>query len=332
MKKFYTLIAIAFANFSNAQTVDFESISLAPNSAYDGSDFSGTATVNANSTTYDSTFVLSGLEMANQWTVSGPYGYISKGWAFSNKTSDTTTGLSGAYNSYAGGGANGSDNYAVTFIGNNPEIKLENNALRTFGEISVTNNTYAAYSMINGDQAAKKFGGASGNDEDWFLLDIIGYDENGLVTDTIKFYLADYRFSDNSQDYIVKEWKTIDLSNLGEINKIKFELSSSDNGQWGMNTPSYLAVDNINFGYASITETSINKINVYPNPANSTIKINNETNNAVISIYTLAGQKVLHKNVNTVETTINVSELVNGIYVIMLNENGSISTTRLVKQ
>jgi hypothetical protein len=31
-----------------------------------------------------------------------------------------------------------------------------------------TNTTYAALSMLSGDSFAKKFGGASGDDPDWF--------------------------------------------------------------------------------------------------------------------------------------------------------------------
>ncbi len=328
MKKFYTLIAIAFANFSNAQTVDFESVTLAPNSAYDGSDLSGTP--NSDTTAYDSTFVFSGLVMTNQWN--SQYGYFSDGWAFSNKTDDTTPSLPGAYNSYAGGGANGSDNYAIAYISPGKEIQLENNATATFGSISVTNNNYAAYSMLNGDNVAKKFGGVTGDDEDWFLLDIIGYDAAGNSVDTIKFYLADYRFNDNAQDYIIKDWTSIDLTSFGEINKIRFEQSSSDNGNFGMNTPSYLAIDNINFGFTSVKEVNTNNLSVYPNPASSILSFSTVIDSGTLYIYSLSGQKVVEREISSSLSSINVSELSTGVYTLLLNQNGNISTTRLIKQ
>ena len=59
------------------------------------------------------------------------------------------------------------------------------------------------------------------------------------------FYLADYRFSDNSKDYIVKDWTFVDLSSLGAVTKLQFALSSSDTGQFGMNTPAYMAMDSM---------------------------------------------------------------------------------------
>ena len=92
---------------------------------------------------------------------------------------------------------------------------------------------------------AKKFGGASGDDPDWFVLTIIGKDSQGLVTDTVDFYLADYTFADNNQDYIVDTWEYVDLTSLGAVESLEFTLSSSDVGQWGMNTPGYFAMDNL---------------------------------------------------------------------------------------
>jgi len=64
---------------------------------------------------------------------------------------------------------------------------------------------------------------------------------------SIEFYLADYRFDDNSKDYIVQNWTNLDLSSLGKVNKLAFRFSSTDNGSWGMNTPSYVCLDNLKY-------------------------------------------------------------------------------------
>ncbi len=329
MKKFYIAIAVLAANISYSQTVDFESVSLAPDSFWDGSDLSGTP--NTGSTLYDSTFVFSGLVMTNQWSLQfGAPGYLSDGWVFSSKVDDTTQALAGAYHSYAGGGANGSSNYAVSYIGSGQIIQLENGAEATFSSIDITNNNYAAHSMLNGDNIAKKFGGATGDDEDWFLLDVVGYDANGDVVDTIKFYLADYRFADNSQDYIVKDWTSVDLSSLGAINKIRFELSSSDNGQFGMNTPAYLALDNVSFGFASVNENLVKKFSVYPNPSNGVIAFDEVFENGEVSVYNLSGQAVYNRSFNGAVETIDLSFLTNGIYTIVVSADKTY-TTRFVK-
>jgi hypothetical protein len=109
-----------------------------------------------------------------------------------------------------------------------------------------TNTTYAYLSMLEGDSFAKQFGGVTGDDEDYFKLIIKGIDEMGEYTGTVDFYLADFRFEDNSLDYIVDEWTWVDLTSLGDVIGLEFSLESSDAGDWGMNTPAYFAMDDLN--------------------------------------------------------------------------------------
>ena len=44
---------------------------------------------------------------------------------------------------------------------------------------------------------------------------------------------------------IVDSWQRVDLSSLGNIDKIIFELTSTDMGEYGMNTPSYFCLDRL---------------------------------------------------------------------------------------
>jgi hypothetical protein len=112
--------------------------------------------------------------------------------------------------------------------------------------IQVTNTTTAALSMRDGDGFAKKFGGTSGNDPDFFVLHVAGKNAANQATGTVDFYLADYRFSNNTQDYIVSQWTAVDLSTLGpDTAALSFSLDSSDVGMFGMNTPAYFAADNL---------------------------------------------------------------------------------------
>lgn len=99
-------------------------------------------------------------------------------------------------------------------------------------ECYVTNSTYAYRSMLNGDDYSKKF-----EQGDWFKLTITGYNGND-VTGKVEFLLA------NGTD-IVKNWQQVDLSKLGTVTSMVFTLSSSDNSQWGMNTPSYFCLDQL---------------------------------------------------------------------------------------
>ena len=176
------------------------------------------------------------------------------GWAYSNTTDTTTPGYSNQYSAIAGGGAAGSSNYGVAYIsswsGNYAQLYFGINSGNYDQPVLgayITNTTYAYLSMKNGDSFAKKFGGDDGTDPDWFKLTIYGLDSNyqRMNGNYVEFYLADYRFDDPSQDYIVDEWTWVDLSSLGEVSGLEFDLSSSDVGAYGMNTPAYFAMDNL---------------------------------------------------------------------------------------
>ena len=173
------------------------------------------------------------------------------GWAYSNHTDTGLSGLDGQYTAMASipGGQNDA-NYGVAYFGfydTVPTITFDTPC--EVASACFTNNTYVYYSMLYGDSYAKKFGGADGSDEDWFLLTITGLDAAGAVTGTVEFHLADFTFADNDEDcedYIIDDWTLVDLTPLGDaVSSIEFELSSSDVGTWGMNTPAYFAMDNM---------------------------------------------------------------------------------------
>jgi hypothetical protein len=176
---------------------------------------------------------------------------VFSGWAYSNVADATTPGFGNqfaAYNISGSGSGDGSANYGIAFASNPGDATVQLPAGLQPHSMRVTNTTYAGLSMLNGDQFAKKFGGVSGNDPDWFLLTINGFNAANEATGTVEFYLADYRFSDNSQDYIISEWTTVDLSAFGAgTSYLSFGLSSSDVGNFGMNTPAYFAADNFSF-------------------------------------------------------------------------------------
>jgi hypothetical protein len=223
------ILTLTFAGIAGAETADFEDLSLAPESYWNGSDLSGG-------------FVSRGVYFKNNYDST----YDSwDGFAHSNITDTASSGWSAQYNAITGEGQNGSANYGICFVGwvELPVITLDKAGV--VDGLYVTNNNYAYYSMLNGDAFAKKFGGSSGNDEDWFLLTIMGKDVGGVVTGTVDFYLADYRFENNGEDYIVNTWEYVDLSSLGAVKNLEFNLSSSDAGSFGMNTPAYFALDTV---------------------------------------------------------------------------------------
>jgi hypothetical protein len=111
----------------------------------------------------------------------------------------------------------------------------------------VTNTYYNYLSMTTGDGFARRF-----EQGDWFLLTAFGYDQNGNVTGTAEFYLADYRSENKQQHYIVQDWRWFDLSGLGAVTYLEFTLSSNDNAVYGMNTPAYFCMDQLTLSLISV--------------------------------------------------------------------------------
>ncbi len=174
------------------------------------------------------------------------------GFAYSTNGNTTTAGFLNQYSVFTGGGsdANGSvvagNVFALGFVGFTvPAISLAADQSRPLS-LRVTNTTYAALSMANGDAFSKKFGGVSGNDPDFFKLTVTALDASDALIGTLDVFLADFRFADNSQDYILDTWTAVDLSSFGSgVGELQFTLASSDNGLFGMNTPAYFAIDNV---------------------------------------------------------------------------------------
>jgi hypothetical protein len=176
-------------------------------------------------------------------------------FALSRVIDNTTEGFGNQYAAFApargagaGAGLNGSLQYAVGYVSDFSPLPRV-----TFAQgerpltLAITNTTYGALSMRNGDGYGKKFGGTSGNDPDFFKLTISGRDASNGLTGTLEFFLADYRFGNNASDYIVSDWTTLDVSGFGLATRaLEFTVTSSDNDpQFGIKTPAYFAVDNI---------------------------------------------------------------------------------------
>ena len=144
---------------------------------------------------------------------------------------------SGSYAVFHDGGAYAAANDRVTFV--HPAW------VKGF---YVNNTTYAALSMLNGDGIAKKFGGKTGIDPDWFKLTVIARGADDNLIGTKEIYLADYRSANPAEDYILSDWTWVDLSVLGPgVKYLYFSMSSSDVGDWGMNTPAYFAMDELTY-------------------------------------------------------------------------------------
>lgn len=324
MKKIYTLVAaIAVAGTITAQsTIDFENHPLAGAETHDnGND--GVGSFDFGGTTFDYIYNLAG-------------DYFS-GFAISNHTDVTTPGFMNQYSAYPGSGANGSSNFAIFYDFSNGGINTNDAAVR-IDSFQLTNTTYAYLSMRDGDGYGKQFGSiydASGaldatNGEDYFKVWIYGQNFDETAIDSIEFYLADYRFADSTQDYIIDDWNTIDFSGFAfDVSSVRFAFASSDTNSWGIKTPAYLAIDNVSTqNVAGLSTQMAAEYQMYPNPVVDVLTVNG--GNGQLKITNAFGQLVLEKEHFSV-SQIDVSDLSSGIYFVTLSDASGTRTKQLVK-
>jgi len=266
--------------------------------------------VNFDALTFDSTGVWNGSDLSGLYEEDGFRFYNSfdtiwsswSGFSVSSITDSLTEGWGNQYGVSSGAAYSGA-NFAVAYTDNPATISFDTKVIDGF---YITNSTYAAISMLNGDQFAKKFGGETGDDSDWFKLSVIGK-LDGMVTDTVEFYLSDYRFEDPTQDYIVTDWTWLDLNVLGNVTELSFELSSTV-----MYTPTYFCMDDLTINTLGDKEFAVEPFSIYPNPVQDRFTVNVD---GELTVYDLSGKQVKRAMVEA-GNSVYVSELNSGIYFV----------------
>lgn len=171
------------------------------------------------------------------------------GWSYSNTTDLMTAGIGNqytAYNTPSGGGHN-SNNYGVFFEPFGalaPTIDFGGPV--TLSNAWITNTTYDYLAVVNGDDGGAGYVTQFGAG-DWFKVTVWGFDAAGRQTHSLDIYLADYTDPDSSNWYALDAWTSFDLSALGTVYGLGFDLNSTDTGAYGMNTPAYFAMDNLEY-------------------------------------------------------------------------------------
>lgn len=143
-----------------------------------------------------------------------------------------------------GAGHNGSDNFAVHYgyiDGSQynktevlPAFSFTDGVERVVDHMYITNTTYALNCYIDGNGLTAKIG-----DDDWVKVVAIGYDANGEKTGETGIYLC------NGPDNIVMDWTKWDLSVLGKVHKVAFNVTGSSDNGYGFSQPAYFAYDDV---------------------------------------------------------------------------------------
>lgn len=304
---------------ASQETVDFEEYEIGVDSFLNGSEADGK-------------FVSKSITLPNNYD---PEFASWIGWSISSITDNTTPGFGNQYSAITGGGFEDSQHYAVSFDFGENKIRL-NDEVNVIDGFYVTNNTYAYLSMRDGDAFAKKFGGETGNDPDYFLITIRAYKNGELKADSINFYLADYRFEDNTDDYLIDDWTYIDVSVLGQVDSIGLSLSSSDNGQFGMNTPAYFCIDHVVTSTrvsTSVQDSDLsNLIDIYPNPTADKVYITQDLEDKIqLFLYNQSGQLIYDVEARQY-SEMDLQALSSGTYYLHLKASDTQMTKMIIKK
>lgn len=178
----------------------------------------------------------------------GTYCYWSGGHAISNYAGDNIKDFGGyeqqltVFSSGTAGGHNGSKNFAMhngymdgsqyCMLETLPALEFYDGQAHIIDHMWVTNGTYALNSYINGTAYSPAAGPS-----DWVKIIATGTHADGSTAQT-EFYLLK-----NGEPVI--NWTMWNLSVLGAVVGVEFNLTGSSDNGYGFSQPSYFAYDDV---------------------------------------------------------------------------------------
>lgn len=194
------------------------------------------------------------FKVGDNWLLSGAVAFnsIVADWGASGKGYSGTqvlnytpdfvvTNGSDAFLPSAAGAAEGKNYATVNIMSLFEQIHFTKTTLSGF---AITNTKVVVNAIINGDgmSVEDEGNGLPFHQDDYFKLTITGL--NGeTVTGSLDFYLADFRTQGDWK--YASDWQWVELSTLGEIDGLQFQLETTKKNTYGATTPSYFCLDNI---------------------------------------------------------------------------------------
>ena len=136
-----------------------------------------------------------------------------------------------------------------TYIENLPELRFEDGEMHVIDHMYVTNTNYTLNQLYNGvkSEAGNSFGGNwEGLTEDAWLK-IVAYGFDDVDADAYADPISEVEFYLVQGENVVTDWQKWDLSELGEVAKVRFNFLYSDEmgGRYGFTIPGYFAYDDV---------------------------------------------------------------------------------------
>lgn len=192
----------------------------------------------------------------SSWNIrSNPADQTNNSWWYSYENQCSVYNVESVDGKNNGAGAAGSNSFLIAFgyCDNNSmsecsRMYFTNKAEYPLRSVSLCNTSYTYGTMMNknpyGSTPDKNLKEAEG----WFKVEFFGFDANGNPTNNgnpVEFYLADYRPLSATYTEAIDKWTACDLSALGKVNSVSINFKGSDTGAYGLNTPAYVCLDNL---------------------------------------------------------------------------------------
>jgi len=199
----------------------------------------------------------------------------------------------------------------------NDDDNSNNDASNTFGETDTTSTNYLTL-IFNTDDY--------GSDTTWSLKDPSGtviysggpYENNTSINESI-----------NLQEGGCHEFRIVDTGGNGSGSVVLYDSEStviySSPGNYG----SGVGVSFISDGILGNADNVFTNLVIYPNPASSTLNIDN-AENSTIEVYDLLGRIILSKTNISLKEQINVSTLNAGTYLIRITNENKVVTDKFI--
>ncbi len=213
----------------NTQTVTFEENSW--NALIDNPQYYGPLLYGDNAASYAWTDNATQLHggMSNTW--GGYYGYSEGGIAISNY-------IDGNYNTersfdiqLAVPSSNGSRNFAVVYC--EADLTFADGVARVVKSMDLIGTTYALSICKNGNAYAR----ALNAPDDYLILAVTAYNGSAELG-TTRICLA-------KKGFLLDKWYSHSFNRFGKVTRLHFSMEGSDESYGYLNTPAYVAIDNV---------------------------------------------------------------------------------------
>jgi hypothetical protein len=193
--------------------------------------------------------------------------------------------------------------------------------------IWVANHPFTYYTNLHGNPPARKLdqlndsltliiqGSLDGQEDYRFVqLNLAKVDEHGTLQQA-------------------REWIYVDLASIGTVDQINFNLQSTDNGDWGMNTPAYFCIGELLLQDAQESNQHIdNHSHAFPNPVYNTLSVTG-IGIHYVNVFTTNGALVKQIKGNEVNTLqLNTANWQQGNYIIQVNDDNGTHVHKVVKK